>query len=389
MTVKTVDSTIRRVSRDARVDRTEAKKIIDAATTTKTGKKDAVSVAEGRRIAEFYEKSNPEAHQGHPPPLASPQTPQMTAAARREFNNFFVASRIPAGDNEATMRGMVETAMARVDWGDTKLDAAPRLAGLYQMKLPYPEGLMDAPMKSAYVDPKKDQFYVHVYGGMPRPGGHQTSNWYGPIPLHGAAPTDADRTLTARSVTQLRATFAKFNDSGALKWTADSPPFSRSQLLHEKELLRERHPDGFTYTAVLHVGMFSDRNSALDPDQVNQFWVKREGGLAGTTMWAGPFSKEEGDNGVSSRTLGKVLQKFERIQEGSPRWGNSIPLGVRLETQPLSSQPGADGYRYDALFPTGALSPTAPRRDPDNADYVYIRRSGGITGQVKYLRVDM
>ena len=54
--------------------------------------------------------------------------------------------------------------------------------------------------------------------------------------------------------------------------------------------MRERHPDGFAYSALVPVGALAPGAPALDPNKVNQFFVRRTGGIAGLTDFAGPFS---------------------------------------------------------------------------------------------------
>ncbi len=183
MTVSRVESAIKRVSKDAVITKAEAKRVIDAATTASTGKKDPVTPAEAKKIVELYERSTPRPGTGHPPPMGHPGAPHLTAEARTAFNNFFVASRIPAGDNAATVLGQVQNALTSTNWHDKLLPKKPSTTGLFQVSIPYPPGLMDAPGKTAWFDPKKDQFFLNVHGGMPRPDGTQVNAWYGPIPV--------------------------------------------------------------------------------------------------------------------------------------------------------------------------------------------------------------
>jgi hypothetical protein len=185
----------------------------------------------------------------------------------------------------------IQSALASTDLGEAALKDKPSTRGLYRVRIPYPEGLMDAPGKTAWVDTKKNEFFLNVHGGMPRPDGTQINAWYGPISLDVAAPA-SDGQLSDASRAKLMEEFNKNRLAGTLQWERGQTPIERRpNVVHEEELIHEKHPDGFTYTAVLKVGeSWRPPSEHADPDSVKEFYVKRTGGLAGLTQHAGPFS---------------------------------------------------------------------------------------------------
>ena len=65
-------------------------------------------------------------------------------------------------------------------------------------------------------------------------------------------------------------------------------------------------------------------------------------------------------------------------------WHNSMPLGQRFESVPLMREKHPDGFAYEAMIPVGALTPTAPRTDPNKVDTFWVRRTGGLAGLTQY-----
>lgn len=55
-------------------------------------------------------------------------------------------------------------------------------------------------------------------------------------------------------------------------------------------LMSEKHPDGFSYTALVPVGALSPTAKALDPNKAKSFFIERTGGFAGLTQYTGPVS---------------------------------------------------------------------------------------------------
>lgn len=66
------------------------------------------------------------------------------------------------------------------------------------------------------------------------------------------------------------------------------------------------------------------------------------------------------------------------------KWHNSMPLGQRFESAEMMRERHPDGYQFDVMVPVGALTPTAPRTDPNKVDSFWVRRSGGFAGLTQY-----
>lgn len=60
------------------------------------------------------------------------------------------------------------------------------------------------------------------------------------------------------------------------------------------------------------------------------------------------------------------------------------PAGARFERVLLERQPGFDTYTFTALIPVGALAPGARAADPNEADSIWIERSGGFAGMTSF-----
>lgn len=56
-------------------------------------------------------------------------------------------------------------------------------------------------------------------------------------------------------------------------------------------LFSEKHPDGFSYTALIPVGVLAPGALTKDPNKVDSFYIQRTGGFAGLTQIAGPISR--------------------------------------------------------------------------------------------------
>jgi hypothetical protein len=120
------------------------------------------------------------------------------------------------------------------------------------------------------------------------------------------------------------------------------------------------------------------------------------GGGMVTTMKA-PSDHEDGGPGpaptdgtgggptIKPARTDAMRQVFKEAEgKGNVQWHNSIPLGSRFETAFLSRERHVDGFQFDALIPTGALTPTALQKDPNTVDSFWVRRTGGIAGLTHY-----
>lgn len=85
---------------------------------------------------------------------------------------------------------------------------------------------------------------------------------------------------------------------------------------------------------------------------------------------------------LSAAKRKQILAAFQKMDRaGLIDWQNSgVPLGVRMYREPLMSERHPDGYSYSALIPIGALTPTAPKGDPNKSKQFYLERTGGLAG---------
>jgi len=75
--------------------------------------------------------------------------------------------------------------------------------------------------------------------------------------------------------------------NGSLKWKSGLP---LGQRYVEVPLFSEKHPDGFHYSAMVPVGALSPTAKLNDPNKATNFLIKRTGGIAGMTTYAGPIN---------------------------------------------------------------------------------------------------
>lgn len=68
----------------------------------------------------------------------------------------------------------------------------------------------------------------------------------------------------------------------------------------EVRMFAEKHPDGFTYSAVVQTGAMRPGAPAKDPNAATSIFVKRTGGFAGMTTYAGPLD-------VAAASTGPVI----------------------------------------------------------------------------------
>lgn len=88
----------------------------------------------------------------------------------------------------------------------------------------------------------------------------------------------------------LRRTFERLDRAGTLSWTPGGvAEHHRGVRFAKVELSRERHADGFTFTAWIPLGALTPGGRAREPGAVGEFYVERTGGLAGLTLSVGPL----------------------------------------------------------------------------------------------------
>lgn len=293
MSITSVNSKIRAAVKNAYVSEKEAKSIVAEA------EKGTVTVGEARVIKELFEKGEPRATPpGMMQTMAIPEHPgdvTIAAGAKSVLNAFFSRNDVPAGEN---VKKFVEKIEARIagDRGE-RLAKAPddkTLAKLHMVRLPM-SNAAGAPPKTAYVDTKKDEFYLCIGVGLGAPVGSKAA-WYGPMKLD-AAPAPGE--VSHERADRLRETFMKANVAGTIDWQDGAVAAGRLGVRFARvELMRERHPDGYAYAALIPVGALTPTAPRLDPNQVKEFYVERTGGIGGRTSSAGPLTLEHNVSGV-------------------------------------------------------------------------------------------
>jgi hypothetical protein len=88
---------------------------------------------------------------------------------------------------------------------------------------------------------------------------------------------------------------------------------------------------------------------------------------------------------VKQARVDTLRREFNKLNlRGALNWqpGEVIEqhLGVRFAQVLLHRDPFPDGYTYTAFIPLGALTPTAPQKDPNKVKEIYVERSGGLGG---------
>lgn len=126
---------------------------------------------------------------------------------------------------------------------------------------------------------------------------------------------------------KLKKAFMKLNTAGTIAWGRDVPLGVRFVRV---PLLKERGADRYTYTALIPAGALSPNAKPADPNKAKQFFVERSGGLAGVTVYGGPFT-------VSGKGQAKEPY-FSRFLEGQQRQG-----GVATAKYPSDNEDGGGG----------------------------------------------
>lgn len=97
-----------------------------------------------------------------------------------------------------------------------------------------------------------------------------------------------------------------------------------------------------------------------------------------------PADGPAGGPTVKPTRVDAMQQAFGEAEQRSVKWHASMPLGQRFESVLLKKERHPDGFAFEALIPVGALTPTAPRQDPNGVDTFWVRRTGGIAGLTQY-----
>lgn len=88
---------------------------------------------------------------------------------------------------------------------------------------------------------------------------------------------------------------------------------------------------------------------------------------------------------VKAARVTEMKKAFDKLNlAGLMQWNQGgvmeSHLGVRFARVELKRDNHPDGYTYTAFIPLGALTPTAPQKDPNKVNEFYVERSGGLAG---------
>lgn len=146
----------------AEVTRDEARAILKAATTEPKGPA-VIGKEEAALLGRLAGKSSFS---------GAPGQYSVTAAAQKELEAFFVANRLPFGENAAKMRSAIEGLISGLDLS-TPQDLSGDARGLHELKL--------SGGRVAYVNSARGEFLLKT----------GDKSWFGPISLKGAPPAPA------------------------------------------------------------------------------------------------------------------------------------------------------------------------------------------------------
>jgi hypothetical protein len=91
-----------------------------------------------------------------------------------------------------------------------------------------------------------------------------------------------------------------------------------------------------------------------------------------------------GDSSVKPARAAAIRKVFDDAEKKGIAWKSSMPIGQRFESVPLKQERRPDGYAYEALIPVSAMVPNARRKDPNDVDTFWMRRTGGVAGRTQY-----
>lgn len=195
-------------------------------------------------------------------------------AAVRTAESLFVRNALPYGKNGDAIREKIQASMDE-SYGK-QLSKAPTTRGMHQLLIE-DQRPFDGPLLEAFVDPKKDQVFIKATpSGF---GGNTTPVWYrSSVKLKGD-----ESGVTEKTVNKLRAAFAQAAKAG-LEYGEPNAGAPLGVKYVRVPLMQEKHPDGYSYTALIPVGTVYPGAKVSDPNKVSQFFVERSGGFAGFTQ---------------------------------------------------------------------------------------------------------
>lgn len=204
-------------------------------------------------------------------------------AAVKSANAMFARNALPYGKNEAVIRDKIADAIFEGDGYGKKLSKGPSTRGFHKVEIK-DQRPVDGPLTEAFIDAKKDVVYIKsTPSGF---GGNTTPTWYKTdIKLKTDAPSVSDKTIA-----KMRAALTCALKDGSIEF---APPGSGMPLgvkFERVPLMAQKHPDGYSYSALIPVGVVYPGAKEKDPNKATSFFVERTGGIAGWTQIGGPIS---------------------------------------------------------------------------------------------------
>ena len=274
MSITTVKKAITTALLDRHVTAAEVGDIVKAT-------KPEVSNAEAKQIENLH-------HMVTTAPTAPPGAvicfpTTIEKAALDDLNKFIGDKNLPIGDHKDVMRDSINDFLSRARLGTPRSELPKSLSRLMPLPLAVGPQPLGGWQRQAYVDVAKKRFYlVETRATL-----NDNTRVWGPLALPKA---DAPSTngVSAARVDLLRREFGSLSQRGLINYKFDGLPLGTRMV--EVPLMRERHPDGYAYSALIPVGALSPTAPMADPNKVNEFYVRRTGGLMGKTDYAGPFT---------------------------------------------------------------------------------------------------
>ncbi len=202
-------------------------------------------------------------------------------AAVNQANAVFAKNALPYGKNGETIREKI--AEATQDGYGKPMSKGPSTRGLHKLEI-RDQRPVDGPLTEAFIDAKKDVVYIKsTPSGF---GGNTTPTWYKTnIKLQADEPKVSDKT-----VAKLRSALANALAEGSVDFLPPGTGLPLGVKYERVHLMAQKHPDGYSFTALIPVGTVYPGAKEKDPNKATSFFVERTGGIAGWTQIGGPIS---------------------------------------------------------------------------------------------------
>lgn len=427
MSIRSVKREIKNALADKVLTGDEAANIIAVA------QKGPLTTGETKAISDLYDRGVFKFPTHFPQgALVQPRPPEfdMESAASTTLMNFFLEERVPQGKMYGEVKEDIEVAKRDLDWAAIKLDEPPHTKHLHHVHLRDMRPV-DGSVEDAFVDTRKDEFYLRVQGaGMGGPIGIGPS-WYGPIDLKPLSAVDRIK--------------ERLDDVRGLA-SEVGLPYDRTYTPEVQDV--EANDDG-TFTVTLAAVNWRDPNDisavkkaivdenadfvsvvVVSPDevkdQIDAWGLAAAIGLnTNRSFTPRVASVKERADGYFDVTLeavhfmrGDVTDRRRAVVDGTGQYMKSVvptltdesvtrirdayqgqlgnldftdqmpPAGERYERRLIEALPNTDSTRISVLIPVGEDVPGAKAKDPNEVGEVYLERSG-FTAGTSWAKLDL